>query len=58
MDNAARTWRRVLAISLPCHRRALISAEALSPKGTDQVISTTATALKVLPIAARHPAQL
>jgi pimeloyl-ACP methyl ester carboxylesterase len=35
-----------------------ISAEALSPKGTDQVISTTATALKVLPIAARHPAQL
>jgi pimeloyl-ACP methyl ester carboxylesterase len=35
-----------------------ISAEALSPKGTDQVISTTATALKVLPIADRHPAQL
>jgi len=35
-----------------------ISAEALSPKGTDQVISTTATALKVLPIAARHPAKL
>jgi hypothetical protein len=35
-----------------------ISAEALSPKGTDQVISTTATALNVLPIAARHPAQL
>jgi len=35
-----------------------ISAEALSPKGTDQVISTTATARKVLPIAARHPAKL
>ena len=35
-----------------------ISAEALSPKGTDQVITTTATALNVLSIAARHPAQL
>jgi MFS family permease len=35
-----------------------ISAEALSPKGTDQVITTTATALKVLSIAAKHPTQL
>ena len=48
----------MLAIFLPVTAVLHISAEALSPKGTDQVISTTATALKVLPIAARHPAQL
>jgi len=48
----------VLAIFLPVTAVLYISAEALSPKGTDQVITTTATALKVLPIAARHPAQL
>jgi pimeloyl-ACP methyl ester carboxylesterase len=58
VDNAARAWQRVLAIFLPVTAVLYISAEALSPKGTDQVISTTATALKVLPIAARHPAQL
>ena len=58
MDNAARTRQRVLAIFLPVTAVLYISAEALSPRGTDQVISTTATALKVLPIAARHPAQL
>jgi len=58
VDNAARTRQRVLAIFLPVTAVLYISAEALSPKGTDQVISTTATALKVLPIAARHPAQL
>ena len=58
MDNAARTRQRVLALFLPIAAVLYISAEALSPKGTDQVITTTATALKVLPIAARHPAQL
>jgi hypothetical protein len=58
MDNAARARQRVLAIFLPVTAVLYISAEALSPKGTDQVISTTATALKMLPIAARHPAQL
>jgi pimeloyl-ACP methyl ester carboxylesterase len=58
MDNAARTRQRVLAIFLPVTAVLYISAEALSPKGTDQVISTTATALKVLPILAKHPAQL
>ena len=46
MDNAARTRQRVLAIFLPATAVLYISAEALSPKGTDQVISTTATALK------------
>jgi hypothetical protein len=58
VDNAARAWQRVLAIFLSVTAVLYISAEALSPKGTDQVISTTATALKVLPIAARHLAQL
>jgi hypothetical protein len=48
----------VLALFLPIAAVLYIGAEALSPKGTDQVITTTATALKVLPIAARHPAQL
>ena len=43
---------------LPIAAVLYISAEALSPKGTDQVITTTATALNVLSIAARHPAQL
>ena len=58
MDNAARTRQRVLAIFLPVTAVLYIGGEALSPKGTDQVITTTVTALKVLPIAVRHPAQL
>jgi len=58
LDNAARTRQRVLALFLPIAAVLYISAEALSPKGTDQVITTTATALKVLPIAAKHPTQL
>ena len=55
MDNAARTRQRVLAVFLPVTAVLYISAEALSPKGTDQVISTTATALKVLPRIRRVP---
>ena len=35
-----------------------MSAEALDPKGTDQVITTRTTALKMLPIAAKHSHQL
>jgi hypothetical protein len=58
MDNAARTRQRVLAVFLPVTAVLYIGGEALSPKGTDQVITTTATALKLLPIAAGHPAQL
>jgi Alpha/beta hydrolase family len=58
VHNAARARQRILAVFLPIAAVLYISAEALSPKGTDQVITTTATALKVLPIAARHPAQL
>ena len=58
MDNAARTRQRVLALFLPIAAVLYISAEALSPKGTDQVIQTTATAFKVLAIAAKHPTQI
>ena len=35
-----------------------IGAGGLTPKGLDQVVQTRATAFKVLPIAAAHPAQL
>ena len=58
MDNAARTRRRVLALFLPVAAVLYIGGEALSPKGTDQEITTTAVAFKVLPIAAQHQAQL
>ena len=44
--------------SSPSQPRLYIAAEGANPKGTDQVITTMATALKVLPIAARHSAQL
>jgi hypothetical protein len=58
MNNAARARQRVLAIFLPIAAVLYISAEALSPKGTDQVATDTATALKLLAIAAKHPTQL
>jgi hypothetical protein len=58
MDNAARTRRRVLALFLPVAAVLYIGGEAVSPKGTDQVVTTTAVAFKVLPIAAQHQTQL
>ena len=58
MDNAARARQRMLATFLPITAALYIGAEGLNPKGTDQVIQTTATAFKVLAIAAKHPAQL
>ncbi len=58
MDNAARARQRVLALFLPVAAVLYMSAEALNPKGTDRVITSMATAFTVLPIAARHPAQL
>jgi hypothetical protein len=51
MNNAARARQRVLALFLPIAAVLYISAEALSPKGTDQVATDTATALKLLAIA-------
>src|ERR1700735_2677261 len=58
MDHAAQIRQRVLALFLPVAAVLYIGCEALSPRGTDQVITTTATALRVLAIAGRHPAQL
>lgn len=58
MDNAARARQRVLALFPPVAAVLYVSAEALNPQGTDRVITGMATAFTVLPIAARHPAQL
>ena len=48
----------MLPIFLPIAAVLYINAGALSPKDTDQVVTNTATALKLLAIAAKHPAQL
>jgi len=58
MNNAVRTRQRMLAVSLPITAALYIGAEGVNPKGTDQIITTTAIALKVLPIAAKHSTQL
>jgi hypothetical protein len=58
VDNAVRIRQRMLAVSLPVAAVLYIAAAGLNPKGTDQPILTMATALRVLPIAARHPGQL
>jgi hypothetical protein len=58
MDNVARTRQRMLALFPPIAAVLYISADGLTPKGLDQPILTMATAFKVLPIAAKHPAQL
>lgn len=58
MDSVARTRRRILALFLPVAAVLYVSCEGLNPKGTDQVITSTATAYKLLPIAAKHPTQL
>lgn len=58
VDGAGRARQRVLALFLPICAVLYIGGEALSPKGTDQLLTTVATAVTVLPIAARHAAQL
>ena len=58
MDHAARMRQRVLALFLPVAAVLYVSAEAGDPRGTDRIIQTKAAALQVLPIAARHAAQL
>ncbi len=58
MNNAARIRLRLLAGFLPVTAVLYAGAEALNPKGTDQAITSAATALRVLPVAARHSAQL
>ena len=56
--NAARVRQRLLAAFLPVTAAFYIGAEALNPRGTDQVVTDTATALRLLPIAAAHSSQL
>ena len=58
LDRAGRIRRKLLAITLSTTALIYMSAEAMDPKGTDQIITTKAVALKVLPIAARHSRQL
>jgi hypothetical protein len=58
MDDVALSRRRILAAFLPLAAALYLTSAGLNPQGTDQVITTTATADKLLPIAARHPAQL
>jgi hypothetical protein len=48
----------MFALALPLTAVLYIGAESIDPKGTDQIVTTTAVALKVLPIAARHHTQL
>ena len=55
---AARARLRVLAVFLPVTAVLYVGAEALDPRGTDQVVTDTATAFKLLPIAAAHSSQL
>jgi len=50
MDNAVRTRQRFLAVCLPVTAARYIAAEGSDPKGTNQIITTTATA--------RHSIQL
>jgi hypothetical protein len=58
MNNAGQTRQRMLALALPLTAAFYIGAEGVNPKGTDQIITTTAIAFKVLPIAAKHSTQL
>ena len=58
MDKPFRVHLRLLALFLPLTAVLYIGAEALNPKGTDRLVDTMAAAFQVLPIAARHPAQL
>jgi hypothetical protein len=58
MDKAALARSRLLAAFLPVTAALYVGAEALDPRGTDQVVTNTAAAFKLLPIAAAHSSQL
>jgi hypothetical protein len=58
MKNALRTRQRTFALALPLTAVLYLGAEGLDPKGTDQIVTTTAVALRLLPIAGKHPTQL
>jgi hypothetical protein len=58
VNNVTRIRMRVLALFLPIAAVLYIGGEAVSPRGTDTVLDTMATALRVVPVARQHPAQL
>ena len=58
VNKAARVRQRMLAAFLPVTAVLYVGAEALDPRGTDQVVTNTAVGLKLLPIAAAHSSQL
>jgi hypothetical protein len=58
MNNSLGTRQRMFALALPLTAALFIGAEGIDPNGTDQIVTTTAAALKVLPIAAKHHTQL
>jgi Domain of unknown function (DUF4386) len=58
MNNAVQTRRRMMALVLPITAVLYIGAEGLDPRGSDKLVTTTAVAFKVLPIAAKHSTQL
>jgi len=58
VGGAARVRLRLLAAFLPVTAVLYVGAEALDPRGTDQVVTSTAVALKLLPIAAARSTQL
>jgi hypothetical protein len=58
MQNALRTRQRLLALAPPLTAALYIGCEAANPKGTDQIITTSAVAFRLLPLAAQHSRQL
>ena len=58
MNDALRTRKRLLALAPPFTAALYISAEGADPKDTDKIVTTTAVAFKLLPIAAKHSTQL
>jgi hypothetical protein len=57
-NSAARVRFRLLAAFLPVTAMLYVGAEALNPRGTDQVVTSMAAGLRLLPIAAAHSSQL
>jgi hypothetical protein len=58
VNDVGNTRQRMMALALPLAAALYVGAEGLNPKGTDHLVTTTATAFKVLPIAANHATQL
>jgi hypothetical protein len=58
VHRSVRARQRILAIFLPVAAVLYVSAEALDPRGTDQIVTTTSAGVKLLAIAAKHPGQL